>query len=178
VREFIDVVGASGDAYRFHRADLAGLPHLAGNFLFTRVGLDGPAVVGCGSSNDLSVARRLWSAAKERFADAVYLRLDIVRHRRSDVAARHQPAIVAEEFDRTGQAQISAVPEPKSPGSRSRRPLSAPAGCSPGLTPWRAPTAPWRNSGPPWGSSGADSNTRGIPPATCCASSGCDASGS
>jgi hypothetical protein len=53
VREFIDVIGASGEAYRFHHADLAALPHLAGNFLFTRFGLDGPVVVGCGSSNDM-----------------------------------------------------------------------------------------------------------------------------
>jgi hypothetical protein len=115
VRAFTDVVGASGEAYRFHRADLAGLPHMAGNFLFTRFGLDGLVIVGCGSSNDMSVARALWGPAEEHFADAVYLRLDIVRQRRSevvaDIAARHQPAIVAEEFDRTGQAQISAPRE-------------------------------------------------------------------
>ena len=115
VLEFIDVVGASGEAYRFHRADLAGLPHLAGNFLFTRFGLDGPVIVGCGSSNDMSLARALWNAAEEHFADAVFLRLNIVRQRRSevvaDIAAGHSLAIVAEEFDRTGQAQISAPPE-------------------------------------------------------------------
>jgi len=114
-RAFIDVVGTSGEVYRFHRAELAALPHLAGNFLFTRFAFDGPVVVGCGSSNDLWAARALWGAAEAHVADAVYLRLDIVRQRRSevvsDIAARHQPAIVAEEFDQSGQAQISASPE-------------------------------------------------------------------
>jgi hypothetical protein len=115
VREFIDVVGASGEAYRFHRADLAGLPHQAGNFLFTRFGLDGPVIVGCGSSNDMSVARALWGPAEAHLANAIYLRLNIVRQRRSevvaDIAAGHHLAIVAEEFERTGQAEIYTPPE-------------------------------------------------------------------
>jgi hypothetical protein len=62
-----------------------------------------------------TICRALWAAAEERFADAIYLRLNIVRQRRSevmaDLAARYQLAIVAEEFDQTGQVQISALPQ-------------------------------------------------------------------
>jgi hypothetical protein len=117
VRDFVEVMGASGAAYRFHRADPADLPHRAGNFLFVRLGLDGPAVVGCGSSNDLSLARGLWEAAQAQIAEAVYVHLNIVRGRRSevlaDIATLHQPAILAEDYDVTGEARISDLPQPK-----------------------------------------------------------------
>jgi hypothetical protein len=121
VREFIDVSGASGQVYRFRRvAGPAALPRMAGNFLFVRAGLDGPVVVGCGSSNDLTLAQALWPRAIEtQFADAIYVRLDVARRPRSethaDIAERHGPELLAEEFDLTGNVRIAepAQPEPQ-----------------------------------------------------------------
>jgi hypothetical protein len=117
VRDFVDVMAASGAAYRFHRADPADLPHRAGNFLFVRLGFDGATVVGCGSSNDLSLSRGLWEAAQAHFAEAVYVRLNIVRGRRSevlaDIAGLHRPAILAEDYDLTAEARALVRSQPQ-----------------------------------------------------------------
>ena len=103
MKAFVDIAGASGASYRFHRLDqLARLPATAGNFIFTRARLGGVEVVCCGAVSSLIHAVEVWrTAATEHQADAIYVRLNVSRVIRSaehhDIAAKQAPMVTITE---------------------------------------------------------------------------------
>lgn len=92
MRDFIDIAGASGTKYRFHRIDgPARLPAVAGNFIFMRAGAGGDEVIACGAVNSLVRAAPTWSiAAAKHGADTIYVRLNVSRGTRN---AEHEDII-------------------------------------------------------------------------------------
>lgn len=107
MQTFIDLEGASGTTYRFHRVDdIAHLPAIAGNFIYVRSGGAKPVVVCCGVCETLLRAAQTWPAAqKDHGAEAIYVRRNVswkVREaEHEDILGRHGPALVIScEFDR------------------------------------------------------------------------------
>jgi hypothetical protein len=103
---FIDLEGASGATYRFHRIDdLAMLPAIAGNFAYVQEGGPKPLVVCCGSDDTLLKAAASWPAAQQTHkATALYIRRNISWRVRAsehaDIVSKHQPSLVlATELD-------------------------------------------------------------------------------
>ena len=100
MKQFIDIVGASGSVYRFRRVgDPAQLPAKAGNFLFSRPGGPREEVVCCGTALNLARAETLWKAAVEQHqAAAIFVRLNVSRTSRAsehdDIVERQKPAMV------------------------------------------------------------------------------------
>lgn len=98
--QFIDVSGASGAIYRFHRvSDAARLPATAGNFIFLGSGPDGDTLIGCGTAHSLALARAAWTSAIEQHqATAIFVRLNVSRSTRAaehdDIVEQHQPILV------------------------------------------------------------------------------------
>jgi hypothetical protein len=78
VRPFIDLTGASGDVYRFRRAE-GGLSPIGGNFVYVREVDGGPKVVCCGKARSLAsvLMGRVWPADENAKPDDVlYIRLN------------------------------------------------------------------------------------------------------
>jgi hypothetical protein len=80
VRPFIDLTGASGQVYRFRRAE-GGLTPIGANFVYVRI-LDGePKVVCCGKARTIAsvLTGRIWySDENAEPGDALYIRLNAV----------------------------------------------------------------------------------------------------
>ena len=104
---FIDLEGASGATYRFHRVDdLSTLPAIAGNFAYVQEEGSKPLVVCCGTDETLLKAAIRWPSAQQTHrATAIYVRRNVswkVRaQEHDDIVKKHQPPlIVATELDR------------------------------------------------------------------------------
>ncbi len=99
VEQFIDIAGASGSVYRFHRvSSSAQLPVTAGNFLFMRPGPDGDALICCGMTRSLALARAAWNTAVEQHqATSIFVRLNVSRLIRvaehDDIVAKQRPIL-------------------------------------------------------------------------------------
>ena len=97
---FIDIPGASGSAYRFHRfGDPTRLPATAGNFIFTRSGPDDDEVICCGTARSLVLARAAWDTAVEQYhTTSMFVRLNVSRLIRTaehdDIVARLKPILI------------------------------------------------------------------------------------
>lgn len=107
MQHFIDLEGASGATYRFHRVDdLSSLPAIAGNFAYVKGDGPKPVVVCCGTDETLLNAGARWPAAQQAHqATALYVRRNVswkVRaHEHDDIVKKHQPPlVVAAELDR------------------------------------------------------------------------------
>lgn len=108
MQSFIDLEGASGATYRFHRVvDLANLPAIAGNFAYVQGNGPNPVVVCCGTDETLLKAAARWSAAQQvHRATAIYVRRNVSwrtrAHEHADIVAKHRPPlVVAAELDRS-----------------------------------------------------------------------------
>jgi hypothetical protein len=99
---FIDLQGASGQAYRF-RLWSEGTPHLpiAGNYVVVRQAAEGFKVVLAGVTNDLSACRAQLRKETSREGAHLYTRLNVSRTARTaeheDVVAHYKPAVVKAE---------------------------------------------------------------------------------
>ena len=106
MQSFIDLEGASGATYRFHRVDdLSNLPAIAGNFAYVQDDGPKPVVVGCGTEDTLRKAAARWPTAQQAHrATAVYVRKNVswkIRaHEHDDLVKKHQPPLVVAELDR------------------------------------------------------------------------------
>jgi len=107
MQSFIDLEGASGATYRFHRIDdLALLPAIAGNYAYVQEDGPKPLVVCCGTDDTLLKAAANWPAAqKSHQATAIYIRRNISWRVRAsehaDIVSKHQPTLVlTTELDR------------------------------------------------------------------------------
>jgi hypothetical protein len=105
VRQFIDIVGASGSIYRFQRiGDPRQLPATAGNFLFSRASGDQEQVICCGTARSLMLAGEVWGRAVEQHrAETIFMRLNVSRTVRAsehvDIVERQCPIMVVTELD-------------------------------------------------------------------------------
>jgi hypothetical protein len=92
VKPFIDLVGASGETYRFRRAE-GGLSPIGGNFVYVR-DVDGQAkVVCCGKARSLAsvLMGRVWTSDEHaKLDDALYIRLNAVGRTRD---AEHEDLV-------------------------------------------------------------------------------------
>jgi hypothetical protein len=106
MQSFIDLEGASGATYRFHRIDdVASLPAIAGNFAYVQGDGPKPVVVGCGTDDTLLKATARGPAAQQvHRATAIYVRRNVSRrvraHEHDDIVKKHRPALVVTEPDR------------------------------------------------------------------------------
>ena len=97
MKEFIELTGASGAAYRF-RLWQTGAPHapIAGNYLCVRVEGADYAIVSIGEVTDLSRAREQLAKKVRDTTTHIYTRLNVARAAReaehADLMARHAPA--------------------------------------------------------------------------------------
>jgi hypothetical protein len=94
MREFIDLQGASGAAYRF-RLWPADAPHqpIAGNYVCVRAERDGYEIVSVGETLDLSQVRGKLTKRVRDATTQIYTRLNVARAIRTaeheDLLARH-----------------------------------------------------------------------------------------
>lgn len=107
MQSFIDLTGASGATYRFHRVDdHSNLPAIAGNFAYVQGDGPNPVVVCCGTDETLRKAALRWPAAQQAHqATAIYVRRNVSWKVRAfeheDIVKKHQPpVVVAGELDR------------------------------------------------------------------------------
>lgn len=107
MQSFIDLEGASGAIYRFHRVnDLNNLPAIAGNFAYVQGDGPQPIVVCCGTDETLLRAAARWPTAQQSHrATAIYVRKNVswkIRAREHDdiVAKYRPPLVVSAELDR------------------------------------------------------------------------------
>ncbi|MGZ3274970.1 MAG: hypothetical protein ACXU82_00135 [Caulobacteraceae bacterium] len=107
MQSFIDLEGASGATYRFHRVnDLSNLPAIAGNFAYVQGDGPKPLVVCCGTDETLLKAAARWPSAQQTHkATAIYVRRNVswrVRaYEHEDIVKKHHPPlVVATELDR------------------------------------------------------------------------------
>jgi hypothetical protein len=98
VRDYVDIVGASGATYRFMRLkDGRPLSPMGGNFLYGRYTGDKFEIVYAGEvQNLLKDARDRWSEAQQRYqVSDLYSRLNISERVRqlelADIAGAHHP---------------------------------------------------------------------------------------
>jgi hypothetical protein len=88
MRDFIDVRGSSGAAYRFRLwAEGSAYSPAGGNYVFVRAEPTGFAVTLVARTNDLSKAITEWPAAQQRGATHLFTRLNVSRTIRE---AEHQ----------------------------------------------------------------------------------------
>ena len=80
MKPFIDLIGASGAAYRFRKAE-GGLSPIGGNFVYVR-NVDGmPRVVCCGKTSSIGsvLTKRTWFEDENgQPGDQLYIRLNIM----------------------------------------------------------------------------------------------------
>ena len=97
MKEHLDLLGASGAAYRFRLVgDPAELPATSGNFAYVRWRGAAAQVSCCGAANSLTLAIRFWDAAvRDHGAEGLYIRLNVARAIRDaeheDLVARQRP---------------------------------------------------------------------------------------
>jgi hypothetical protein len=109
MQSFLDLAGASGVTYRFHRVERTDqLPAIAGNFAYVRGEGQALAVVGCGTADTLLRARDRWSEAIQDYqADGIFVRLNVSWKTRGreheDIVLKLQPAmVIADELSYGG----------------------------------------------------------------------------
>jgi hypothetical protein len=96
MKDFVDLKGASGAAYRF-RVWPEGANHLpvAGNYVFVKDGVEDLEVLFVGATNDLSQARGEWAKVARGDATHVFTRLNVARAVRmaehEDLIANYKP---------------------------------------------------------------------------------------
>jgi hypothetical protein len=98
---FLDLRGASGAAYRFHKIDTgAPLPAIAGNFVYVTGEGAARCLVCCGAAESLRNALKDWDhAVRVHRANAVYVRRNVswkiraIEH--ADIVARWRPKMIA-----------------------------------------------------------------------------------
>jgi hypothetical protein len=101
--DFVDLPGASGAVYRFHRVqDLDTLPAIAGNYVYVRGSGRGLTVICAGTGDSLAKARARWpDAVAEHGAEALFIRRNVSRrsraHEHRDIIERAGPLIDAGE---------------------------------------------------------------------------------
>ena len=107
MQSFIDLEGASGATYRFHRVDdLANLPAIAGNFAYVQGDGPTPVLVCCGTDETLLKAAARWPSAQQTHrATAIYIRRNVSWKVRAfehdDIVKQHRPPlVVATESER------------------------------------------------------------------------------
>lgn len=98
--DFIDIIGASGEAYRFHRIAASQAPPAgAGNFVYLDRSGASPRVVCCGTAITLVQAESARGQALAHGGGDLYVRLNIARATRdaehADIIQAHRPVIVA-----------------------------------------------------------------------------------
>jgi len=104
VKQFIDIVGASGSIYRFHRVGgPVRLPATAGNFIFMRSCPNGDDVICCGMARSLVLAGSAWKSAVEQHqATSIFMRLNVSRLIRAaehdDIIARQKPILTINDL--------------------------------------------------------------------------------
>ena len=105
---FIDLQGASGATYRFHRVDdPSNLPAIAGNFAYVQDDGPTPVLVCCGTDDTLLKAASRWPSARQtHHATAIYVRRNVswkVRaFEHNDIVEKHRPPLtIATELDKT-----------------------------------------------------------------------------
>ena len=83
MKPYLDLIGQSGAAYRFRLApDITALPGEGGNFVYVKGGAS-IEVIFCGVADTLHDAAKRWGeAATYHQAEAIYVRLNIIRVRR------------------------------------------------------------------------------------------------
>ena len=102
MNEHIELEGADGVPLRFRlNGDLAELPAMAGNFVCVRSKGGALDVVCVGAAASLQDASKSWKAAKDKGAEALYVRLNVAGATRTQeleaLAARYQPPLVVAE---------------------------------------------------------------------------------
>ena len=97
MQSFIDLEGASGATYRFHRVnDLSNLPAIAGNFAYVQGDGPRPLLVCCGTDETLLKAAARWPSAQQTHqATAIYVRRNVSWRVRAseheDIVSKHHP---------------------------------------------------------------------------------------
>ena len=104
MQDFVDLAGASGAQYRFHRVEPEMLPSRSGNFAFVKYEGADVQVVGLGGTNSLRNVMALWANATQHHdVDGVYIHFNTTRQARDrvhhDLAARYAPAILVAHLD-------------------------------------------------------------------------------
>jgi hypothetical protein len=109
VRDYIDVTGASGSAYRFMRLkEGRPLSPMGGNYLYCRFTGEVLEIIYAGEvQNLLKDARELWGEAQKRFqVSDLYSRLNISERVRqlelTDIVSSHHPPMNAGPERRAG----------------------------------------------------------------------------
>lgn len=102
MNEHIELEGAEGAPLRFRlNSDLADLPAMAGNFVGVRTKGGALEVVCAGAVASLVDAAKSWKAAKDKGAEALYVRLNVAGATRTQeleaLVERYQPALVVAE---------------------------------------------------------------------------------
>ena len=100
---FLDLVGASGTAYRFRKPDGAVSP-IGGNFVYVREQDGAPRVVCCGCARSLgwALSKPIWlSDENSAQDDQLYIRLNAIRNTRTNehedlVAGLPRPFVIYE----------------------------------------------------------------------------------
>ena len=101
MKDFLDLKGASGAAYRFRvwPEKAAHLP-VAGNFVFLKETPTGFDVLLVGATNNLAEARGEWNKVAKLGATHVFTRLNVARTARGaeheDLVAAYQPVLVGD----------------------------------------------------------------------------------
>lgn len=103
MQDFVELRGASGVQYRFHRIQPEMLPSRPGNFAFVKHVRAGGEVVALGGTNSLQSVAALWAdAVRHHEVDGVYIHLNTTRQARErvhdDLAARYTPAILVADL--------------------------------------------------------------------------------
>ena len=101
MKDFLDLKGASGAAYRFRVwPATAGHSPVAGNYVFLKETPSGFEVLLVGATNNLSLARAQWNKVTKLGATHVFTRLNVARAARvaehEDLVAAYQPVLVSD----------------------------------------------------------------------------------
>ena len=104
MQDFVELTGASGVQYRFHRVRPEMLPSRPGNFAIVKHVRAGGEVVALGRTNSLQSVVALWTnAAQHHDVDGVYIHFNTTRQARErvhdDLAARYTEATLVAELE-------------------------------------------------------------------------------
>jgi hypothetical protein len=105
VKPFVDILGASGAAYRFQLvANDRQLPAMGGNLIVMKGDSAGDQIWYCGSSRGLQAAKHFWSTlAGQEPPVSIYVRRNISSAERTaeleDITKKHTSAVVVTDLD-------------------------------------------------------------------------------
>jgi hypothetical protein len=102
VNDYIELEGADGVPLRFRlNSDLADLPAMAGTFVCVRRKDGALDVICAGAAGSLQSAAKAWKAAKDKGAEAMYVRLNVAGATRTQelesLVERYRPLQVISE---------------------------------------------------------------------------------